>query len=220
MSELPPLRLRPIRPDDAEALAALFEAAHAPCHCRYWHFPGDKNEWLERCYVRPEENRAEMAASLDPDREDGLGVVAELAVDPVDPPARSIVGWCKVARAPAIAKAYEQRFYRGLDCFDGDRATTYLVGCVLVHPAHRRRGLSSRLVDAARALVASLGGTAIEAFPRRVSAEVADGELWLGPAPSFERCGFRVVGGEDPYPVLRHDLVPTSRVVGRRGGGT
>ena len=36
-----------------DALAALFERAESPCFCRYWHFEGDKNAWLDRCANRP-----------------------------------------------------------------------------------------------------------------------------------------------------------------------
>lgn len=214
--------IRAITAGDAARLAALYEAAEAPCHCRYWHFAGDKNEWLERCFLRPEENRRELDEAVAALREDALGVVAELAPGAearqgVDAP--SFVGWCKITPAPAIAKAYEQRFYRGLDCFGGERAGVWLVGCVLVHPAHRKRGLSERLVRGAVELARSLGATAVEAFPRRVCANVADGELWMGPAGAYERTGFAEVGGEDPYPVLRAELVPSSALRRRGSGG-
>lgn len=211
--------IRAITAGDAVRLAALYEVAEAPCHCRYWHFAGDKNEWLERCFLRPEENRRELEEAVAALREDALGVVAELArgTQPGGHEADAgFVGWCKITPAPVIPKAYEQRFYRGLDCFSGERATVWFVGCVLVHPAYRKRGLSERLVRGAVELARSLGGTAVEAFPRRVCASVADGELWMGPAGAYERSGFVEVGGEDPYPVLRTELVPSSSL--RRRG--
>jgi GNAT superfamily N-acetyltransferase len=216
------ITIRPVETADASRLTALYGAAEAPCHCRYWHFAGDKNEWLERCFLRPEENRHELDEALAAGRDDALGVVAESAASTEaqrGDPGAGLVGWCKVTPAPAIPKAYEQRFYRGLDCFGGERASVWFVGCVLVHPAYRKRGLSERLVRGAVELARSLGASAVEAFPRRVCASVADGELWMGPAGAFERAGFAPVGGEDPYPVLRTELVPSSALRRRGTGG-
>lgn len=211
------LSVRPVTDADGARLAALYAAAEVPCHCRYWHFAGDKNEWLERCFLRPEENRRELDRALAARSEDALGVVAELASS--DEPGGAFVGWCKITPSTAIAKAYEQRFYRGLDCFGGERASVWLVGCVLVHPAHRMRGLSERLVRGAVELARSMGASAVEAFPRRVCSSVSDGELWMGPAGVYERVGFAPVGGEDPYPVLRTELVPSSALRRRGSGG-
>ncbi len=47
-----------------EGLLTLFEAAGSGCFCNYWHFEGDKNAWLEQCYLKPEENRAALRARL------------------------------------------------------------------------------------------------------------------------------------------------------------
>ena len=46
------------------------------------------------------------------------------------------------------------------------------------------------------------GGVAIEAFPRRVEAEVADEELWRGPEGALTACGFTVSAGDPAYPVM------------------
>ena len=58
----------------AEQLLALFEGSGSGCFCNYWYFEGDKNAWLERCYINPEDNRAALVARLA--RPELCGVVA------------------------------------------------------------------------------------------------------------------------------------------------
>ena len=56
--------VRPLDGSNVDALIALFEASYSTCFCRYWHFTGNKNEWLERGAFRPEENIAELRAAV------------------------------------------------------------------------------------------------------------------------------------------------------------
>lgn len=192
---------------DAAGLAALFEASHSTCHCRYWHFSGDKNEWLDRCANAPSENRREMDEALRTASPEGRGVVA------IDAEGR-IVGWLKLTPVGHVPKAFEQRYYRALPCFMGDREGVHLIGCVLVHPSKRRRGVASALVEGALELAATYGARAVEALPRRTEWAVGDEELWMGPLSVYRALGFVEVHREpgpsdhpDPYPVLRRELV-------------
>jgi len=79
------------------------------------------------------------------------------------------------------------------------------VGCVLVVPAFRRRGIARRLLGAQVDYARQLGARALEAFPRGAS-DVSDGEQWMGPLSIFAELGFAVVHDFSPYPVLRKDL--------------
>src|SRR5690349_13861540 len=91
-------------------LLALFERAESGCFCNYWHFEGDKNAWLERCYLKPEENRAALAARLA--SAELCGVVASTGAN--------VCGWMKVTRSSALPRLYEQRVYRNLPCFQAE----------------------------------------------------------------------------------------------------
>jgi GNAT superfamily N-acetyltransferase len=196
-----PCRVEAAGPQHAAGLVALFEAAGSPCHCRYWHFEGDKNAWLERCAAAPRENRAELERGLAAGSDDARGVVA-LAQGS----AERVIGWLKVAPAAAVPKLYDQRLYRGLPCFQGDRAGVHVIGCALVDPTTRRRGVATALVAGAIRIAPSWGATALEALPRRPREPVSDEELWTGPLGAYLTNGFVEVHTFDPYPVLRREL--------------
>ncbi len=199
-------------PAHAERLAALFEAAGSPCYCRFWHFTGSNNAWLERCATAPGDNRAELAAALAEGRDEARGVVAVTEAE-----GSAVVGWLKVAPAAVMTKAYDRRLYRGLQCFAGDREGVLLLGCALVHPAHRRRGVATALVAGAVRIAPAWGARALEALPRCPREPVSDEELWTGPLGAFAAAGFVEVsaakgteGGPaalpQAYPVLRRVL--------------
>lgn len=190
--------IRPVAAGDAQALSALFDAADSPCACRYLHFGGDKNEWLMRCASPERENHTELHAALASGSPEALGVVA--AID------GAIVAWLKVAPAQSVPKALEQRTYRALPVFAGDRAGLYLLGCALIHPAERKRGLVAPLLDGAIALARDHGARALVALPRVPREPVSDAELWSLPFGPLARAGFVAVDGELPYPVLRLEL--------------
>ena len=196
-----PCRVEAAGPQHAAGLVALFEAAGSPCYCRYWHFEGDKNAWLERCAVAPHENRAELERGLGGGADDARGVVA-LALDG----AERVIGWLKVAPAAAVPKLYDQRLYRRLPCFQGDRAGVHVIGCALVDPTVRHRGVATALVAGAIQIAPSWGAAALEALPRRPREPVSDEELWTGPLGAYLTNGFVEVHTFDPYPVLRRDL--------------
>lgn len=187
---------------DAGALSDLFAAADVRCHCRYWHFEGDKNEWLDRTANASDENRAELERGLEARTDDAIGLVARAS------PEGQIVGWLKLAPGAATPKLFEQRYYRSLPLFTGDRAELVIIACLLVRPDARHRGVARALVEGA---VAHAGDAApdarfLVALPRVTSEPVADGELWLGPRAIFDGLGFEEVHAEPPYPVLRRRI--------------
>lgn len=198
MSDAGNVRVVAAEPAHGAGLAALFDAASSPCSCRWWHFEGDKNAWLERCALRPDESRAELRAALDARTDEARGVVALAGEE--------LVGWLKVAPAAAMQKLYAQRLYKGLPCFAGERAGVFVVGCALVHPSHRHKGVATALVAGAARVAPLWGAKALEAFPRRPKEPVADEELWTGPHGAYAKAGFVEVNAFEPYPVLRREL--------------
>jgi GNAT superfamily N-acetyltransferase len=187
----------PAGPEHADALSALFDRSDVACHCRYWHFAGNTNAWLARCAHERDTNRREMTSALVAGSDEMSGIVAlEQA---------RAVGWLKLAPATQVPKIYAQRLYRNLPCFGGPREGIATVGCLLVEPASRRRGVATALVKGAVKVARERGARAIEAFPRRAEG-LREEEMWTGPFETYLREGFEVVHDFGPYPVLRLEL--------------
>jgi GNAT superfamily N-acetyltransferase len=122
-------------------------------------------------------------------------------------PSSELVGWLKLAPAEILGKLYGQRLYKGLPCFQAERAGTWTVGCLLVREDFRRHGVAKALLAGAVSAAPRWGARALEAFPRSDS-DVADAALMLGPVNLFLEAGFEVVHDFFPYPVLRRALPP------------
>lgn len=189
------LSTEPMSARRAEALAALFERTGSPCFCRWWHFTGDKNAWLDRCANHPSESRAELERAASDGSDEARGVVAVGEHE-------QVIGWMKLTRAESVPKLFEQRLYKGLPCLSGDRSGVWVVGCFLIDEAWRRQGVAGALLDAGIALARAAGARSIEAFPRRAEGVPVE-QLWTGPFELFESRGFSLVNDFQPYPVLR-----------------
>ena len=176
-------------PHHASALAELFRACECPCFCRYWHFEGDKNAWLARCFERPQESEAEMRADVN--MSGVLAFEGEVAV-----------GWMKLAPRASLPKLRNGRVYRALDLGPDDGVLS--IGCMLVHPTHRRAGVARAMVVAAIQLARERRARAIEAYPHVAAA--SSEQAWMGPHDMFVSLGFAQVAGEATYPVLRFTL--------------
>jgi GNAT superfamily N-acetyltransferase len=175
------------------------ETGSRGCFCGWWHHDGDDYAWQARCNLEPEANQRALEHAIDQGEPRASGVVA--CHDD------RVLGWLKLAPAAQMGKLVARRVYRTLSCFDGDRSDIWVIGCMLVHPDHRRSGIGGRLVAGAVELARAKGGRAIEAMPRRAREAVRDDELWMGPPTALEQAGFVQIDGPDPYPVMRLELV-------------
>ncbi|HVR20531.1 MAG TPA: GNAT family N-acetyltransferase [Polyangiaceae bacterium] len=195
-SNAPDFACEALAAQHAPPLSELFERAGSGCYCEWWHFEGDKNAWLARLAEAPEQNRARLAERA---VSSSLAGVVALSRE------GDAVGWMKLTWANAVPKLYAQRPYRGLPLLreNGERVAT--VGCFLVDPAWRKRGISGSLLQTGIELARRAGAVAIEAFPRRADG-LRDEELWTGPHATFVRLGFEPVHEVGQYPVLRRIL--------------
>ena len=190
----------PLGPSHLGAWGKLFEAAGSACFCHYWHFAGTKNDWLERCAVEPDANRLAQSAAIAEQLPMAQGLIA---LDSASP-ASAAYGWMKVSPRDTLPKLRSLSVYRarGLE----PDPTVYSVGCVLVHPAHRRSGVARALLSSAGTYARECGALVLEAYPRRASAPLHDEEAWMGPYQMFLAEGFEIAHDEGPYPVLRRTL--------------
>ena len=179
----------------AAGLVALFERTGSPCFCRWWHFAGDKNAWLDRCANRPQDSRAEFEGALAEGSAEARGIVAMDAEGVV-------VGWMKLAPAMALPKLFEQRLYKGLPSLKGERSGVWVIGCFLIDESWRRRGVAGALLDRGIVSARSAGATSIEACPRRAQ-DVAAQQSWTGPFELYRSRGFAIASDLAQYPVRR-----------------
>jgi GNAT superfamily N-acetyltransferase len=192
-----PVRIAPLTDDDAGAWAALFEASGCACFCRWWHFTGQKGEWLARCFQDPASNRDEQLALVRSGAPEARGLLAMEEGE--------AVGWMKLAPRALLPKLLHQGAYRALRLGDDadPRQPVWSIGCMLVRPDRRRSGVARALVGAAPDLVRAWGGRAIEAYPHRVAYPLHDEEAWMGPEAVFVALGWEAVHDVAPYPVYR-----------------
>lgn len=192
MTELAP-QVEPLAARHREGYRALMEAAGLGCFCRYWHFQGTKNDWLERSALRPDENETE--AFDDPNADAARGLVA-LQGD-------QVVGWLKIAPTRVVPKLLAQSVYRALPLADDG---VHAVVCFLVHPDRRGQGVARALLRAAPQFAKAHGARALQAYPRRVSYRLHDEQAFAGPEALFLAEGFRAIHVDGPYPVLERAL--------------
>jgi GNAT superfamily N-acetyltransferase len=195
------LRVEAAGPAHVDALLALFEASASPCFCRYWHFTGTKNEWLERCALRREESATELRAAVEAARPEGQGLVA------LPTTSDDVVGWMKLVARDHLPKLRALPVYRSLDL--GDGARTFSVGCLLVRPDMRGKGIARALVAAAPTAARRWGAEALEAYPRRSSEPLHPEEVWQGPERVLVEEGFTLAHDSPAYPVYRRRLDST-----------
>ncbi len=200
------MRVVPLDETTIAAWEALFAACGCSCFCRYWHFAGGKSEWLERTFTAPERGLAEqreLVAQKDPS---AMGLIA---LDP-DDPLRGI-GWMKLAPRDRMTKVLKQGPYRSLVQADdpGTGLGTWVIGCLLVHPSHRGRGVARRLIAAADDHVRAWGGSTLQAYPRGAAGTTVrlhDEEAWMGTDALFASLGYVRVAGEPAYPLYSKKL--------------
>lgn len=193
-----PVTIAELTAAHGQALVDLFQRSGSNCFCRFWHFSGDRNAWLDRCFNDPSRNCAELLQSLAERNDESRALVASTIENVV-------VGYMKLVPAPALAKLYASRPYRGMAAIGADRPDTFVIGCMLVDPSVRRSGVARALVAAAPAFVQRWGGTQIEAFPYEASDPTPE-LMWTGPLATLLELGYSEVARVGPYPVLRRTL--------------
>ena len=109
----------------------------------------------------------------------------------------------KVSRRGWVPKLLARSPYKNLDApEDGD---VFSIGCFLIDPAHRRKGVARAMLKEAIRVVPSWGGGYLEGYPR-VFDGLHDFEHFTGPPTLYQELGFEVVRDQPHYPVLRRRL--------------
>ncbi len=152
------LEIRPVEPDMWPEFEQLFEARGGPksCWCMVWRdFQRNATAKDQADRKRGMQDRIERGQKV--------GLMGFLGREPV--------AWCSVAPRPTFKASLD-----GLSQAEGSEK--WSLTCLFVKRAHRGKGLSGTLIDAAVDYARAQGASALDAYP-------VDPE-----SPSYRFCGF------------------------------
>ena len=184
------IRVEPVTPARWGDIEALFGArgACAGCWCMWWRLR--RSEWTKG---KGEGNRRALRSLVAKGAPTGL--VAYAGDEPV--------GWVAVAPRDDYPGLDRSRTLKPVD----DRAV-WSVTCFFVTRAHRRRGVSVKLLEAAAREARAHGAECLEGYPVEPKKDsVPDLFVFTGLAGAFRKAGFREVARRsETRPIMRREL--------------
>jgi len=210
MTEPVDLEIVPLTGERFADLGTLFEAGGDPrwCWCMYFRVRG--RTWSNSSPARNRNELRQLTNTADAGEGEAPGLVAYRD--------GMAVGWVSLGPRPAYDRLAWSKLLRPVD----DRPVWSIV-CFVVGRHHRRRGVATRLLDAAIDHARSRGAHTLEAYPLHESrGRVAGAAAYVGTQAMFERAGFRVVElrrwdeTAPPRPIMRLELGTRRRAADRR----
>jgi GNAT superfamily N-acetyltransferase len=118
------------------------------------------------------------------------------------------VGWCAVGPRETYDALARSRALAPVD----DKPV-WSVTCLFVRKDFRRRGVSTRLLDAAAKYAASRGARIVEGYPVDANtADRPDAFMYHGAASAFRAAGYKEVARRSPTrPIVRRSVRPPKR---------
>lgn len=185
------LTIHPLTADRWSDFVRLFgeHGVGGGCWCMFWRLP------TRRQYLRQkgERNKRAMRSLIQSGCVPGL--LAYSAGEPV--------AWCAVAPReayPALERSPSRK------AVDAERV--WSITCLYVARSHRRRHLTSKLIDAALAHVRSRGGRIVEAYPVPPKpGTLSTNYAYTGFVSTFEKAGFTErVRRSETRPIMRYEI--------------
>ena len=102
------------------------------------------------------------------------------------------VGWCNIGPRADIPRLAGSKLIRPVD-----DVPVWSIVCVVVRGGHRKKGVSSQLIEGAVAYAAANGAPAVEAHPVDPPGRMDTTMAFVGTRAMFEKVGFRVIGETD-----------------------
>jgi GNAT superfamily N-acetyltransferase len=176
------LRVRAVRPDDWDTVAALFGAngACGGCWCMWWRVPRGGRAWEAAKGVR---NRRRLRERLQ-----GGRIHAVMAYEGDAP-----VGWCSFGPRTDFPRLDTVKALRH-EPVPG----TWSIVCFFIPARQRGRGVATALLRAAAREAFRRGAAVVEGYPvvpARAREPVPAAFAWTGVPALFERAGFELAPG-------------------------
>jgi len=170
-----PLKYLPLTTNNWKALEQLFgeKGACGGCWCMLWRLPhqefeenkGDGNRKLLKTIAK---------------KNKPLGIIA---MDKDTP-----IGWCSVSPKSSFVRLKKSRLFKE----NYEREDIWTISCLFLAKRYRRRGISSRLIQAAARYALSLGAKIVEAYPLTNSDKpIPDAFAWVGFEAMYRKAGFK-----------------------------
>jgi len=184
------IAFHPLTPERWDDFSALFgpRGACAGCWCMWWR-RGRKDYRAGQ----GEGNKRAMKALVDSG--EIPGILSYVGGKPA--------GWCALAPRETYAALARSHILKPVD-----EKPVWSVTCFFIAKGHRRKGLSSKLLEAAVKFAASRGAKIVEGYPREPrKADEPEPFLYTGLASAFRKAGFKeVVRRSETRPIMRQTL--------------
>jgi GNAT superfamily N-acetyltransferase len=188
--QLPALTIAPVTADRWDDLERLFgpRGACGGCWCMHWRLTS-----AEYAVMKGNANRELLRELVASGAEPGL--LAYIDGEPA--------GWVAIAPREEYPRLDHSRILKPVD----DQPVWSIV-CLFISPPYRRRGLSTRLIEAAARHAAARGATTVEAYPVEPrSADMPGVFAFTGTAAAFRAAGFvEVARRSETRPIMRRSV--------------
>ena len=193
MSELD-LKIEPLGPDLLEDFLHFFDniafsdnPEWGGCYCHFYHFAGDMEQW-EKATKAQNRNATKMFIQ----EEKMGGLLAFIDNEPI--------GWCNVN-----SKEVYEKIPIESESEDIPKGKIASIVCFLIAPAHRKKGISRKLLQHAIKVLKEDGFIWIETYPRK--GDLSDAHSYHGPVSLFDSEGFIVVEEDEHFFLMRKSLI-------------
>lgn len=109
------------------------------------------------------------------------------------------VGWCSISPREEYARLERSRTLKRLD-----NKPVWSVVCFFVAKPFRRKGVSTRLLEAAVDCARKAGATIIEGYPSKSGEKQQDPLVYTGLVSMFEKVGFMPVADSKTRTIMRY----------------
>jgi GNAT superfamily N-acetyltransferase len=187
------LKFHPLTIERWDDIKTLFEndTVCRACWCMWWRISA--SEWTKN---RGIQNRDLLKALVNSGKAPGI-----LAYSDGQP-----IGWCSVSPREEYARLERSRTLERID-----EKPVWSVVCFFVSKPFRRKGVSTKLLQAAVDHAKKQGATIIEGYPSKCEKKQQDSLVYTGLVSAFQKVGFKPVAVSKTRIMMRHYVKKQTR---------